>query len=64
MPGKNGNNGGDKPENPKMGLIRFLQVCPQKSGITALLCSKHVGDVKTKQEWEAAVEHLLHKKVQ
>jgi hypothetical protein len=59
-----GNNGGDRPQDPRMGLARFLQVCPQKSGITALLRSKHTGDVKTMQEWEVAIEQLLHKKVQ
>jgi hypothetical protein len=62
-PEQNGGNE-DKPKpDPRMGLVRFLQVFPQKPGITALLSSKHIGDVKTKQEWEVVIQHLLHKKV-
>jgi hypothetical protein len=52
------------PADPRIGLVRFLQVCPQKPGITALLRSKHIGDVKTRQDWEGVIQHLLHKKVQ
>jgi hypothetical protein len=57
------NNGG-KHINKKMGLERYIQTFPQKSGITALLRLRHRADVKSKSEWEAVIKELLKKKVQ
>ena len=55
----------DKPaETPKIGLARFLQISPQKKGVTALLVSKYRADVKTREQWEIAIADLLHKKAQ
>jgi hypothetical protein len=52
-----------KPKEPtKIGLARFLRLSPQKKGVTALLGSKHAVDVKTREQWEIAVQDLLSKK--
>lgn len=46
----------------KIGLVRFLQICPQKRGIEALLKSKYASAVKTETEWKSAVDQILYSK--
>jgi len=60
------NGGGGKTDDQQtknsgkaINLYRFLQLKPQKSGITALLISKYKGEAKTFKEWEARVNSLL-----
>lgn len=50
------------PSVKKIGLVRFLQLCPQKRGIEALLQSKYAVAVKTETEWKSAVDQILHSK--
>ena len=47
----------------KIGLVRFLQKYPQKSGIEALLKCEFASAVKTETEWKAEVDWLLSSKV-
>ncbi|MDR0473420.1 MAG: hypothetical protein LBH43_07100 [Treponema sp.] len=49
-------------KNQAINLYRFLQLKPQKSGITALLTSKYKGEAKTLEEWEATLKSLLSTK--
>jgi hypothetical protein len=56
---------GDKQKDmPKIGLFQFLQISPQKKGVAALMVSRHRAVVKTREQWEIAVEDILHKKTQ
>ena len=47
----------------KIGLERFLQLEPQKRGITAILRSKYAAEIHTQAEWETVVENVLNRKV-
>lgn len=47
----------------KMGLERFLQLVPQKSGICAILRNSKASEVKTLEDWKMTVSNLLHRSV-
>jgi hypothetical protein len=47
----------------KMGVVRFLQLRPQKSGIAALMKKNYSSEVHTLSEWETILENLLKRKV-
>ena len=47
----------------KMGVVRFLQKNPQKSGIEAILKCEYAAVSKTETEWKAIVDQLLSTKV-
>jgi hypothetical protein len=47
----------------KIGVVRFLQLEPQKSGIEAILRSKYAMTVQTREDWETTVTNLLNQKV-
>jgi hypothetical protein len=47
----------------KIGIVRFLQLEPQKSGIEAILRSKYAMTIQTKEDWETTVTNLLSQKV-
>lgn len=47
----------------RMGLVRFLQVKPQKSGIAAIMKRRYASEVHTQAEWETLVEYILNRKV-
>lgn len=47
----------------KMGLERFLQLEPQKSGISAILRRRFALDVKTIGDWRTTVDEVLNRKV-
>ncbi len=51
--------GGEK----KIGLERFLQLEPQKSGISAILRRRYASQVMTQTDWEQTVENILNRKV-
>mgnify|MGYP000880451376 CR=1 FL=1 len=46
-----------------IGLERFLQLKPQKRGITAILRSKYAAEIHMQAEWETIVMNVLHRKV-
>lgn len=46
----------------KIGVVRFLQLYPQKRGIEALLKSNYASTVKTVTEWKALVDEISHSK--
>lgn len=50
-------------KEPKMGLLRFLQIEEQPSGIKTILTIKHKAEVHTENEWENIVSDLLSKKI-
>ena len=52
-----------KPVEKKIGLERFLQLKPQKRGITAILRSKYAAEIHMQAEWETIVMNVLHRKV-
>jgi hypothetical protein len=47
----------------KMGVVRFLQLRPQTSGISALMKKNYSSEVHTLSEWETILENLLKRKV-
>lgn len=47
----------------KYGFVRFLQLNPQKSGITSILRSRYASEVHTLAEWNSIVENVLNRKV-
>jgi hypothetical protein len=47
----------------KIGVVRFLQLEPQKSGIEAILRSKYAMTIQTQEDWETTVTNLLNQKV-
>lgn len=47
----------------KMGLERFMQIEPQKSGIAAILRRRYASQVHTQAEWGTLVENILNRKV-
>lgn len=55
----------EKTETPvnKIGLERFLQLTPQKRGITAILRSKYAAEAHMQAEWETIVMNVLCRKV-
>lgn len=48
---------------PKMGLVRFLQIKPQKRGIEAVLKRKYSTDVKTLEEWDVILFECVNRKI-
>ena len=66
--GQSNNQQGEKDKNDStekyvpINLYKFLQLKPQKSGITALLISNYKGEAKTAKQWEDALNSLLAKK--
>lgn len=50
-------------EVKRMGLVRFLQLKPQKSGIEAILKRKYAMQVHTLEDWEQLTKAVLAKKV-
>lgn len=61
----NGNSESKNTENSvkRMGVVRFLQIVPQKSGTAAILRSRYASQVHTQKEWEAIVAEILNRKV-
>ncbi len=47
----------------RMGVVRFLQLEPQRSGIAAILRRRYASEVHTLAEWETLVQNVLNRKV-
>lgn len=50
-------------ENARIGLERFLEKCPQPSGVAAVLRMKHGMEAKTLSEWEETVTKEMKTKI-
>lgn len=52
----------DDAADRKIGLERFLQIEPQRSGTAAILRRKYAKDVRVLSDWEETVSSVLGRK--
>ena len=47
----------------KIGVVRYLQIKPQNSGVAAILKKKYAMKMYTIAQWDAIVDELLNRKI-